>query len=57
MNQDLSGATSPNLHSDESSVSGGELGKIDAYWRANAAAPSCFVDQFDYDVGGFSVFA
>ena len=34
MNQDLSGATSPNLHSDESSVSAGELRTIDAYWRA-----------------------
>ena len=34
MNQDISGATSPNLYSDESSVSGGELRKIDAYWRA-----------------------
>jgi xylulose-5-phosphate/fructose-6-phosphate phosphoketolase len=34
MNQHLSGATSPNLYSDESPVSVGELRKIDAYWRA-----------------------
>jgi phosphoketolase len=34
MNQDLSGAASPTVQSDESSVSGGELRKIDAYWRA-----------------------
>ena len=34
MNQDLSGAASPNLSSDESSISDAELRKINAYWRA-----------------------